>query len=68
MKIGAPSAGRLESIVLVKVAYYASSTARFSSKLCSFFKIVLLFFNVFHPNYARQKIGISVRKVSFIDL
>ena len=41
---------RLQSIVLVKLAYYASSTARFLSKLClklcSFFKITLLFFNI----------------------
>ena len=38
--LGGPQGGiqdktRLESIVLVKLAYYAISTARFLSKLCS---------------------------------
>ena len=68
MEIEAPSAGRLESIVLVKLTYYASSTARFLSKLCSnyarFFENCAPFFQY----YARQKMGITVRKVSFIDL
>ena len=51
---------RLESIVLVKLIYYARSTAPFLSKLCS--------------NYARfniildNKMGKTVRKVSFINL
>ena len=51
---------RLESIELVKLIYYARSTAPFLSKLCS--------------NYARfniildNKMGKTVRKVSFITL
>ena len=50
---------KIESIVLVKLIYYARSTAPFLSKLCS--------------NYARfniildNKMGKTVRKVSFIN-
>ena len=53
------SGGRPLSIVLVKVAYYATSSARFfpklCSKLCSFLKIMLLFLKVCFSTKTQNK-------------
>ena len=55
--------------MLVKLTYYAGSTARFfypiMLKLCLFFKIPL---QTFFQYYVPPKIGKTIRKVSFINL
>ena len=60
-----PPGSRHLPIVLVKVAYYASGSALFLSKLCSLFKIMLLFKKIILcTNFTTHKTSL---KMYFID-